>query len=80
MPPAKVSNREHSHAFAPPAPGPQSPLTLFELQQDGASIMATQTEGSLMNFAQMLSAPGLGSSGRCARWVGTGARCQFRKA
>lgn len=25
--------------------------------------MATQTEGSLMNFAQMLSAPGLDSSG-----------------
>lgn len=40
-----------------------SPWAPFELQQDGAAIMATQAEGSLMNFAQMLSAPGLDSSG-----------------
>lgn len=59
--------------------------TSFELQQDGVAIMATQNkEGSLMNFAQTLRAPGPDSSGRegggRGGWVGTGAGCQFRKA
>lgn len=62
--------------------------TSFELQQDGVAIMATQNkEGSLMNFAQTLRAPGPDSSGRQGEegggrggWVGTGAGCQFRKA
>lgn len=59
---AKVSNWEHSHASAASVQGfgaRELPLSY----KDGAAIMATQTEGSLMNFTQMLSGPGLDSSG-----------------
>lgn len=41
--------------------------------------MVTQTEGRLMNFAQMLSGPGPDSSGSRGRWVGTGQTASSEK-
>lgn len=63
---AKVSKREHSDASAAPcAEGLLEPVSAsLSYDRMELPLWATQTEGSLMNFAQTLSAPGgLGGSG-----------------